>query len=71
MEISLFLIEHDIVILTLIETWLKSKFKLDIPNYDIACSDRSRRQGGGVAILVCNNIKFDILDKRSSIDTVN
>ena len=35
MEISLFLKENDIDILALNETWLKSKFKLVIPNYII------------------------------------
>ena len=58
-EISLFLKESDIDILTLNETWLKSKFKLDIPNYIITRNDRPRMQGGGVAILVRSNIKFD------------
>ena len=34
MEISLFLKENDSDILTVNETWLKSKFSLDIPNYN-------------------------------------
>ena len=68
-EISLFLKENDIDILSLNETWLKSNFKLDIPNYTIARRDRLRRQGGGVAILVRNDIKFDIIDLCSSINT--
>ena len=50
-EISLFLKENDVDILSLNETWLKSNFKLDIPNYTIARRDGLRRQGGGVAIL--------------------
>ena len=58
-EISLFLKENDIDILTLNETWLKSNFKLDIPNYTIARRDRLRKQGGGVAIVVRNNINTD------------
>ena len=57
-EISLFLEENDIDILTLNKNWLKSNFKLDIPNYTITHRDRPRRQGGGVAILVRNDIKF-------------
>ena len=52
MEISLFLKESDIDILTLKETWLKSNFKLDIPNHTIMRRDRPRRQGGGVAVLM-------------------
>lgn len=35
MEISLFLKENDSDILIVNETWLKSKFSLDIPNYNI------------------------------------
>ena len=66
-EISLFLKENDIDILTLNETWLKNSFKLDIPNYTTARRDRPRRQGGGVAILVRN----DIIDTCSNINTDN
>ena len=35
MEISLFLKENDSDILIVNETWLKSKFSLDTPNYNI------------------------------------
>ena len=70
-EISLFLKENDIDILSLNETWLKSNFKLDIPNYTIARRDRLRRQGGGVAILVRTDIKFDIIDLRSTLNSDN
>ena len=70
-EISLFLKENDIDIVTLNETWLKNNFKLDIPNYTITRKDRPSRQGGGVAILVCNDIKFDIIDTCSNINTDN
>ena len=61
-EISLFLKENDVDILSLNETWLKSNFKFDIPYYTITRRDRPRRQGGGVTILVRNDIKFDIID---------
>ena len=44
MEISIFLKENDIDILTLNETWLKSTFKLDIPNYSITHNDRPREK---------------------------
>ena len=57
--------------LTLTETWLKSNFKLDIPKYTITCKDRPRRQLGGVAILERNDIKFDIIDTWSTINTDN
>ena len=69
MEISLFLKENDIDILTLNETWLKSNFKLDIPNYFITRNDRLRREGGGVAILVHHNINSGIVDTFSNLDT--
>ena len=70
-EISLFLNENDIEILTLNETWLKSNFKLDVPNYNITRNDRPKRRGGGVAILVRDDIKFDIIDTCSAINTDN
>ena len=70
-EISLLLKENDVDILTLNDTWLKSNFKLDMPNYTITRNDGPRRQGGGVAILVRNNIKFDIIDMCSTINTDN
>ena len=57
--------------LCLHDTWLKSNFKLDMPNYTITHNDRPRRQGRGVAILVRNNIKFDIIDMCSTIKTDN
>ena len=70
-EISLFLKENDIDILTLNETWPKSNFKLDIQNYNITRSERPRTRGGGVAILVRNGIKFDIIDTCFTINTDN
>ena len=41
---------------------------LDIPNYTIARKDRMRRQGGGVAVLVYD-IRFDIIDPCSTLNT--
>ena len=70
-EISLFMKENDIDTLTFNETWLKCKFKLDIPNYTITRNDRPRRQGRGAAILVRNDIKFDIIDTCSTLNTDN
>ena len=63
--------ENDIDILTLNETWLKNNFNLDIPNYTITRRDRPSRQGGGFAILVHNDIKFDITDTCSNINSDN
>ena len=51
------------------ESWFKSNVKLDIPNYTITRRDRLSWQGGGVAILVCNDIKFNIIDTCSTTDT--
>jgi len=48
----------DIVLIT--ETWLKPHIKINYTNYDIICSDSSRNNAGGVAILV-NTQKFHIL----------
>ena len=69
-EISLFLKENDIDIFTLNETWLKNNFKFDIPHYNITRKDRLNRQGG-VAILVRNDIKCNIIDTCSNINTDN
>ena len=57
--------------LSLNATWLKSNFKLDIPNYTIALRDRLRRLGWGAAILVRNDIKFDIIDPCFTLNTDN
>ncbi len=51
-----YLLEHDLDILTITETWLKSKdtsvIKDMLPsNYDIINVNRARRTGGGVAII--------------------
>ena len=43
------------------ETWFKSNFKHDNPNYTITRRARLSWQGRGVAILVGNDIKFDII----------
>ena len=43
------------------ETWFKSNFKHDNPNYTITRRDRLSWQGRGFAILVPNDIKFDII----------
>ena len=51
------------------ETWFKSNFKLDVPSYTIRDRDRLSWQGGGVAILVCKDIKFDIIDTCSTTNT--
>ena len=60
-EISLFLKENDIDILTLSETWLKKNFKLDIPNYTITPNDRPSRQGVellSLCVMILNSISL-------------
>ena len=62
-EISLFLNDNDIGILTFNETWLKSNFKPDIPNYTITHKDRPKRQWGGVATFIRSYVKFDVIER--------
>ena len=51
------------------KTQFKSTFKLDISNYTITRRDRLSWRGGGVTILVRNDIKFDIIDTCSTTNT--
>ena len=53
------------------ETWLKSNFKCDIPNYNITCNDRPTRLGVVVGTFVHNNINLGIAETFSSINTAN
>ena len=49
-------------ILCITETWLNDTVDsalLEIPNYTITRSDRSNRKGGGTAVYVRNDLKFD------------
>ena len=71
MQISLFLKEHDIDILALNKTWLKSKSNLDILNYTMSRNDRPKRKEGDAAIFLHNDINFRVADTCSSIDTDN
>ena len=59
MEISFFLIKHDFDIMI----W---NFQLNISSYIIKAK---RKQWQNVVVLVCNNIKLDILNTGSSVDT--
>ena len=71
MKASLFMKENDVDILTFNETWLKIKFKSDMPIYNITRNDRPRRWGVGAAIFVRNDTKFDIIGTCSTINTDN
>ena len=59
MEIPFFLIKHDFDIMI----W---NFQLNISSYIIKAK---RKQWQHVVVLVCNNIKLDILNTGSSVDT--
>ena len=58
-ELQNYLQENQIDILALNETFLKPKFKLHLPGYDIYKNDRLVGKKGGVAILVKKSIIVD------------
>ena len=56
-------------VILLCETWLVESItdsELSIINYSICCRDRNR-QGGGVAVYICDNIPFSIHFSHSTI----
>ena len=55
-ELQNYLLEYQIDILTLNETFLRPKFKFHLPGYDIYKNDRLVGTKGGVAILVKKGI---------------
>ena len=59
-ELIFTLEEKKIGIASINETFLSSKHKVSIPGYKIIRKDHSTGQGGGVALLVKENISFDI-----------
>lgn len=60
-ELEDFLINFDIDIMLINETWLRQGNIFKIANYYTYRDDRQNRPGGGTAILIKNNIKHDIL----------
>lgn len=64
-----FLKENRPDIVLVCETRLKPKFKLSFKNYKIVRSDRPNSPGGGCAILVRENIEFEIF-KINNISTL-
>lgn len=56
-----FLSENNFDIFCLNETKLSNDSKISIDNYNIVEKNRNKR-GGGVAILIKNSIKFEIID---------
>ena len=61
-ELQFTLKERNIDICSLNETFLKSKIKVNIPGYHIVRKDYSTGKGGGVALLVKSDIKYNELD---------
>ena len=63
MEFNNFLEKYKIDIAAVTETHLNSNIKIYIPNYKVIRKDRNDRKGGGVALIIKNNIKFEyVLD---------
>lgn len=58
MELGSFLFSNHIDICLLSETWLNKNDKFYIPNYKCIRKDRAGQLGGGVAILIKDNLKF-------------
>ena len=56
-----FLRNNNINIAIITETFLDSQAKIFIPGYNVIRKDRPNRKGGGVAIIVKNNIEYSHL----------
>ena len=68
------IIDLDLSVICLTETWLKNKEACNfrINNYvTVALSTRSNKTGGGTAILVKKNINFTVLEKLSKFNIEN
>ena len=62
-ELFNYLVLNNVDICLLSETWLKSNIKVTHSTYNCIRIDREDRPGGGVAILIKNNLKYEILPK--------
>ena len=62
LEIELFIRDNNLDILLLNETWLKKNDKFDISGFITLRKDRPDRPGGGVAIIIRRDIKFEFVD---------
>ena len=60
--------EKKINISSINETFLKPKHKITIPGYKIIRKDRSTGQGGGVALIVKNDIQFNNFELNININ---
>ena len=70
-ELGHFLAINQIDIVSLNETWLKPKDKLSIPKYKIIRKDRRDQQGGGVCILVHQDIDFERINLAHDVEAVS
>ena len=61
-ELIFTLEEKKIDLASIKETFLKSKHNVIIPGYEMIRKDRSTNQGGCVALIVKDNILFDIFE---------
>ena len=57
-ELKHYLMEQQIDIMALNETWLNTKSKLNINGFDVVRKDRNRRAGGGVCLLIESSLTY-------------
>lgn len=60
-ELTHFIVSNHVDICCLSETWLNESDGFNIPNYKYVRKDRVGQAGGGVAIIIKNNIEFKIV----------
>lgn len=65
-ELMNFLVEENIDIMLLGETWLKNGNNFSIPNYTTYRTDRTAQPHGGTAILIKKHIKHTLQDSKDS-----
>lgn len=66
------MLEHDPEVAVITETWLHENIlnsEVTPPNYSIIRKDREGR-GGGVAIMIKNNIKFEVLEEVRDVEAL-
>ena len=61
-ELQAFLEDHSPDVVTLNETMTKKGYNYSMPNYTVLTADRNDRQGGGVAIMLRNNLAYEEID---------
>lgn len=61
-ELSIFLNRHNPLALLLSETKLNKKHKIIFNGYNIIRTDRGLGSGGGTAIVLKNNIKYELIN---------